>query len=234
MRTPQGRGRPTLLPDSGPGGAGGGGGRHGGVCDGGGCGTGSRSGSGWSTAWAACTRCCRGWGSGSSDRGPATPRPTPRPRRPGKRGARRVPEDGRIAGGPGDRVGRRDEAGAAPATPGVGPARRGRGQAVQIGWKYTYVRGPRSADGTAVVGRRARRWPASGDLGRGAGHRRLGLGARGHTGTDMQAVDAPRVVQPPYAPELNPVERFFRELRRAVEGRVYPDLQAKQEARNRS
>ncbi len=55
-------------------------------------------------------------------------------------------------------------------------------------------------------------------------------GAGGHTGEDMQAVDAPRVVQPPYAPELNPVERFFRELRRAVEGRVYPTLRAKQEA----
>ena len=26
------------------------------------------------------------------------------------------------------------------------------------------------------------------------------------------------------------MERFFRELRRALEGRVYPDLQAKQEA----
>ena len=37
-------------------------------------------------------------------------------------------------------------------------------------------------------------------------------------------------MQPPHAPELNPVERFFRELRRAVEGRVYPDLQAKQDA----
>ena len=55
-------------------------------------------------------------------------------------------------------------------------------------------------------------------------------GAGGHKGEDMQAVDAPQVVQPPYAPELNPVERFFRELRRAIEGRVYPDLQAKQEA----
>ena len=42
----------------------------------------------------------------------------------------------------------------------------------------------------------------------------------------MQAVDVLRVVQPPYAPELNPVERFFRELLRAVEGRVYPTLQA--------
>ena len=45
----------------------------------------------------------------------------------------------------------------------------------------------------------------------------------------MQAVDAPQVVQPPYAPELNPVERFFRELRRAIEGKVYPTLQAKQD-----
>ncbi|MXZ26484.1 MAG: hypothetical protein F4Y80_16820 [Caldilineaceae bacterium SB0665_bin_21] len=43
-------------------------------------------------------------------------------------------------------------------------------------------------------------------------------------------MDAPQVVQPPYAPELNPVERFFRELRRALEGRVYPALQAKQAA----
>ena len=46
----------------------------------------------------------------------------------------------------------------------------------------------------------------------------------------MQAIKAPRVVQPPYAPELNPVERFFRELRRALEVRMHPDLQGKQEA----
>ncbi|MYD90026.1 MAG: hypothetical protein F4Y08_06765 [Caldilineaceae bacterium SB0662_bin_9] len=43
-------------------------------------------------------------------------------------------------------------------------------------------------------------------------------------------MDAPRVVQSAYAPELNPVKRFFRELRRAIKGRVYPDLQAKQAA----
>ncbi len=54
--------------------------------------------------------------------------------------------------------------------------------------------------------------------------------AGGHKGEDMQVVDAPQVVQPPYAPELNPVERFCRELRRALEGRVYSTLQAKQEA----
>ena len=46
----------------------------------------------------------------------------------------------------------------------------------------------------------------------------------------MQAVAAPRAVQLPYAPERNPVARCFRELRRALEGRVYATLQAKQEA----
>ena len=56
-------------------------------------------------------------------------------------------------------------------------------------------------------------------------------GAGGHRSTDMQAVDGPRVVQPPYAPARNPVARFCRELRRALEGRVHPDRQAKQAAR---
>ena len=51
-------------------------------------------------------------------------------------------------------------------------------------------------------------------------------GAGGHKGEDLQAVDAPQVVQPAYAPELNPVEHFFRELRRAIEGKVHPTLQA--------
>ncbi len=40
-------------------------------------------------------------------------------------------------------------------------------------------------------------------------------------GEAMQAIAAPQVVQPHYAPEPNPVERFFQELRRALEGRVY-------------
>ena len=52
-------------------------------------------------------------------------------------------------------------------------------------------------------------------------------GAGGHKGADMQALAAPRVVQPSYAPELNPVERFFQELRRALGDRVYPTLEAK-------
>ncbi len=54
--------------------------------------------------------------------------------------------------------------------------------------------------------------------------------AGGHKGQEVQALAAPREVQPPYAPELNPVERFFQALWRALEGRVYPDPQAKQAA----
>ncbi len=45
----------------------------------------------------------------------------------------------------------------------------------------------------------------------------------------VAAVGAPQGVQPPYAPELNPVERFFQELR-ALGDRVYPTLEAKQAA----
>ena len=55
-------------------------------------------------------------------------------------------------------------------------------------------------------------------------------GAGGHKSKDLQALAAPQVVQPPYAPELNPVERFFQELRRALGDRVYPTLEAKKEA----
>ena len=54
-------------------------------------------------------------------------------------------------------------------------------------------------------------------------------GAGGHKSADMQAIEAPHV-QPPYAPKLNPVERSFQELRRAMEDRVYPTLEAKQAA----
>ena len=52
----------------------------------------------------------------------------------------------------------------------------------------------------------------------------------GHKSGDVQAVPAPQVVQPPYAPELNPVEHFCRELPRALGHRVYPTLEAKQAA----
>lgn len=35
---------------------------------------------------------------------------------------------------------------------------------------------------------------------------------------------------PPYSPELNPAERVFEEVRRAVEGRLWASIDAKQEA----
>jgi len=38
------------------------------------------------------------------------------------------------------------------------------------------------------------------------------------------------VVQPPDAPALNPMERFFQEWRCALAGRVYASLVVKQEA----
>lgn len=38
------------------------------------------------------------------------------------------------------------------------------------------------------------------------------------------------IEQPSYSPELNPVERVFEELRRAVEGKVYLSLEEKVEA----
>jgi hypothetical protein len=37
----------------------------------------------------------------------------------------------------------------------------------------------------------------------------------------------PLIAQPPYAPELNPVERVIEELRRVVEGKVYPTIEEK-------
>ena len=64
---------------------------------------------------------------------------------------------------------------------------------------------------------------------RSPGRRNRALTAGSGTGpaaADMQAIEVHRVVQPPYAPERNPVECFFRELRRAIEGRVPPTFQA--------
>ncbi|MDE0671793.1 MAG: hypothetical protein OXH72_08635 [Caldilineaceae bacterium] len=51
--------------------------------------------------------------------------------------------------------------------------------------------------------------------------------AVGHPGAEMQAWDRTRVVQTPYAPALNPVKRFFQELYRALEGRMYASLVVK-------
>ena len=55
-------------------------------------------------------------------------------------------------------------------------------------------------------------------------------GARGDRAKVVRALGVALVQQPPYSPELNPVERLFQEIRRRIEGRVYPDLAAKKRA----
>lgn len=52
-------------------------------------------------------------------------------------------------------------------------------------------------------------------------------GAPSHRSEVVQDLGFPLVQQPPYAPELNPVERLIEELRRAVEGKVFDTLEAK-------
>ena len=53
-------------------------------------------------------------------------------------------------------------------------------------------------------------------------------GAGAHRGKTLRGLPTRRLFLPPYAPELNPAERVFQEIRRRVEGRVYPDLATKQ------
>jgi hypothetical protein len=52
-------------------------------------------------------------------------------------------------------------------------------------------------------------------------------GAPSHRSEVVQEVGFPLVQQPAYAPELNPAERLFEELRRVAEGKVYATLDAK-------
>jgi transposase len=52
-------------------------------------------------------------------------------------------------------------------------------------------------------------------------------GAGSHKDENVRAVDLPQIALPPYSPELNPAERVFQELRRAIEGKPYPTLDAK-------
>ncbi len=54
--------------------------------------------------------------------------------------------------------------------------------------------------------------------------------ASSHRGKQTAALPIKRIFQPPYSPELNPVERVLEELRREIEGRIYPSLAAKQQA----
>ncbi len=55
-------------------------------------------------------------------------------------------------------------------------------------------------------------------------------GARGHRGPAVQQVRLTLIQQPPYAPELNPAERVFEELRRAIEGQPYATIEDKMAA----
>ena len=55
-------------------------------------------------------------------------------------------------------------------------------------------------------------------------------GPGSHRGKLLAPLPTPRVLLPPYAPELNPAERVFEEVRRRVEGAVYLAIEAKQAA----
>jgi transposase len=52
-------------------------------------------------------------------------------------------------------------------------------------------------------------------------------GAGPHRGKELRALPTARVSLPPYAPELNPAERVFEEVRQRVGGKIYADLAAK-------
>ena len=53
-------------------------------------------------------------------------------------------------------------------------------------------------------------------------------GAGSHRGKRLRDLPTTRVLLPPYAPELNPAERVFQEVRRVAEGVRYKTLDAKQ------
>lgn len=55
-------------------------------------------------------------------------------------------------------------------------------------------------------------------------------GAAFHKAKSFKTLEIPLISLPPYSPELNPAERLFQEIRRAVEGKVFPSLQSKIEA----
>ena len=54
--------------------------------------------------------------------------------------------------------------------------------------------------------------------------------ARSHKSQPVKDIGLTLIQQPPYSPELNPAERVFEEVRRRVEGKIYPDLEAKKRA----
>ena len=52
-------------------------------------------------------------------------------------------------------------------------------------------------------------------------------GAPSHRDHRVHGLGLPLIALPPYSPELNPAERVFEEVRRWIEGKVYPSLEAK-------
>lgn len=55
-------------------------------------------------------------------------------------------------------------------------------------------------------------------------------GAPAHRAQALNELEMVRIRQPGYSPELNPAERVFEEVRRHVEGELYPSVAAKQQA----
>jgi transposase len=55
-------------------------------------------------------------------------------------------------------------------------------------------------------------------------------GTGAHRGQAIAHLPGQRLIQPAYSPELNPGERVFQEIRRAIEGLVYPSLLDKRHA----
>jgi hypothetical protein len=55
-------------------------------------------------------------------------------------------------------------------------------------------------------------------------------GASGHRNEWVRELGMPLIVLPPYSSELNPVERVFEEVRRAIEGKAYATLEDKMTA----
>lgn len=52
-------------------------------------------------------------------------------------------------------------------------------------------------------------------------------GAPSHRDERLARIGLPLIALPPYSPELNPAERVFEDLRRQIEGRVFPTLDDK-------
>ena len=55
-------------------------------------------------------------------------------------------------------------------------------------------------------------------------------GAPGHQDQGVRELGMPLIGLPPYSPQLNPAERAFQEVRRAIEGKVYATLEDKMTA----